>query len=144
MSIVDDVDQKIIQMLEQDSRKPFSEISATLKLSESAIRKRVLALRDKGLIKKFTLEIDPSKLGLNSVSIVGVDAEPTKLLEVAEKLCALDETRSVATSTGDHMIMMEIWAKDGKELTKILANKIGPIEGVKKICPAMILEKFKD
>lgn len=140
----DDVDQKIIHMLQEDSRRPFSEIAKKLMLSESAIRKRVLALQEKGVIKKFTVEVDPSKLGFNSLSVVGVDAEPTKLLEVVEKLCYLDEIKSVATSTGDHMIMMEIWAKDGRELTKILTEKIGVIEGVKKICPAMILEKFKE
>jgi len=41
------------------------------------------------------------------------------------------------------MIMAEIWAKDGKELSDILANKIAKIDGVKRICPAIILEKIK-
>jgi Lrp/AsnC family transcriptional regulator for asnA, asnC and gidA len=140
----DEVDKKIIQMLEQDSRRSFNEIAKKLKLSESAIRKRVMALQDKGVIKKFTIQVDPAKLGANSVSIVGMDVEPTKLLEVAQKLCELGEIRSVATSTGDHMIMTEIWTRDGRELTKLLSERIGAIDGVKKICPAMILEKFKE
>jgi Lrp/AsnC family transcriptional regulator for asnA, asnC and gidA len=50
----------------------------------------------------------------------------------------------VATSTGDHMIMAEIWASDGKELSKTLSEKIGAIEGVKKFCPSIILEKIKE
>lgn len=141
---IDDCDRKIIQMLEQDSRRSFNEVAKKLKLSESAIRKRVMALQDKGVIKKFTIQVDPTKLGANSVSIVGVDVEPTKLLEVAQKLCDLEEIRSVATSTGDHMIMTEIWTKDGRELTKLLSGKIGAIDGIKKICPAMLLEKFKE
>jgi Lrp/AsnC family transcriptional regulator for asnA, asnC and gidA len=144
MSSTDEHDRKIIQMLEQNSRRSFNEISKKLKLSESAVRKRVIALQHKGVIKKFTIQVDPAKLGANSVSIVGVDVEPTKLLEVAQKLCEIDEIRSVATSTGDHMIMTEIWAKDGRELTKILSEKIGAMDGIKKICPAMILEKFKE
>jgi Lrp/AsnC family transcriptional regulator for asnA, asnC and gidA len=41
------------------------------------------------------------------------------------------------------MIMIEIWTQDGKELSKIISEKIGIIEGVKKICPAIILEKLK-
>ena len=144
MSNTDEYDRKIIQMLEQNSRRSFNEISKKLKLSESAVRKRVVALQDKGVIKKFTIQVDPTKLDVNSVSIVGVDVEPTKLLEVAQKLCEIKEIRSVATSTGDHMIMTEIWAKDGRELTKILSEKIGAMDGIKKICPAMILEKFKE
>lgn len=38
------------------------------------------------------------------------------------------------TSTGDHMIMTEIWARDGKELSKIISEKIRKIECVNKIC----------
>ncbi len=140
----DEIDKKILQMLEQDSRRSFNEIAKKLKLSESTIRKRVVSLQEKGIIKKFTIQVDPTKLGAHSVSIVGIDVEPTKLLEVAQKLCELSEIRSVATSTGDHMIMTEIWTRDGRELTKLLSEKIGAIEGVKKICPAMILEKFKE
>lgn len=78
------------------------------------------------------------------MAIVGVDVDPPRLLEAAQKLCEITETRYVATSTGDHMIMTEIWTKDGRELTKIISEKIGTIEGVKKICPAIVLEKLKD
>ena len=42
------------------------------------------------------------------------------------------------------MIMTEIWTRDGRELTRLISGKIGVIEGVKKICPAIILEKLKD
>ena len=96
------------------------------------------------MIKKFTIQVDPAKLGINTVAIVGVDVDPTKLLEAAQKLCNFKEIRYVATSTGDHMIMTEIWTKDGKELTRIISEKIGSIEGVRKICPAIILEKMKE
>ena len=41
------------------------------------------------------------------------------------------------------MIMTEIWAKDGNELTDIIFNKIGKIKGIKKVCPAIILEQLK-
>lgn len=140
---VDRLDLKIIRMLQDDGRLPFTEIARKLKLSESTIRKRVRSLQEEGVIEKFTVEINPSKIGINTVAIVGVDVDPTKLLQAAQKLCEIKEIRSVATSTGDHMIMTEIWAEDGRELTKIMSERIGTIEGVKKICPAIILEKLK-
>jgi len=140
---VDELDLKIIRMLQEDGRLSFTDIAGKLKLSESTIRKRVQALQKKGVIKKFTIEIDPAKIGINTVAIVGVDVDPTELLEAAQRLCEIKEIRSVATSTGDHMIMTETWTKDGRELTKLISEKIGKIEGVKKICPAIILEKLK-
>jgi Lrp/AsnC family transcriptional regulator for asnA, asnC and gidA len=140
---IDELDHKILKLLQEDGRLPFMDIAQKLKLSESTIRKRVQALKERGVIKRFTVEIDPAKIGLNTVAIVGVDVDPPKLLEVAQKLCEFKEIRCVATSTGDHMIMTEIWTKDGRELTRLISEKIGPIEGVKKICPAIILERLK-
>jgi Lrp/AsnC family transcriptional regulator for asnA, asnC and gidA len=119
------------------------EMARKLRLSESTIRKKIQALKEKGVIKRFTVEIDPSKIGLKTVAIVGIDVDPSKLLEVAQKLCDFREVRCVATSTGDHMIMTEIWTKDGRELTRLISEKIGSIDGIKKICPAIILERLK-
>jgi len=141
--LVDQLDLKILKLLQEDGSLTFTKIARKLRLNESTVRKRVMALREKGVIKKFTVIIEPSKVGFNTVAIVGVDVDPPKLLEVAQKLCDIPETRYVATSTGDHMIMTEIWARDGKELSKIISEKIGKIEGVNKICPAIILEKLK-
>lgn len=140
---IDDIDLRILKLLESDSSVSFSNIARKLKLNESTVRKRVLALKDKQVIKRFSVSIDPQKIGFNTIAIVGIDVDPPKLLEVAQKMCDLPEMKYVATSTGDHMIMCEVWAKDGKELLKIASKKIGKIDGVKKICPAIILEKLK-
>lgn len=140
---VDELDLKILKILQGNGRLPFTEIAEKLKLSESTIRKRVQALQKKGVIKKFTVEIDPLRIGIRAVAIVGVDVDPAKLLETAQKLCGIEEVCSVAMSTGDHMIMTEIWTRDERELMKLISEKIGNIEGVKRVCPAIILEKLK-
>jgi Lrp/AsnC family transcriptional regulator, regulator for asnA, asnC and gidA len=119
-------------------------MSKMLNLSEAGIRKRVIALQEKKIIKKFTIEINPSKIGINSISVVGLDIEPTRMLGAIEKLCKFPEVRNLATSSGDHMIMMEIWTEDGRELTKFISEKIVAMDGVKRICPAIILERFKE
>ena len=141
---VDEIDMKLLETLEQDSRTPFSEMAKMFQLSEAGIRKRVIALQEKKVIKKFTIEVDLAKIGVNNVSIVGLDVEPTKLLEAVDKLCKLKEVKIVATSAGDHMIMTEIWTSDGRELSKFINEKIAAIEGVRRICPAIILEQYKE
>ncbi|MEM3641348.1 MAG: Lrp/AsnC family transcriptional regulator [Candidatus Bathyarchaeia archaeon] len=141
---MDEIDIKILEMLEEDGRKPFTEIAQKLNLSEASVRKRVSALQKKGVIKKFTIKVDSAKLGIKTVAIVGLEVDPARFLEVAQRLCDFKEIKCVATSTGDHMIMTEIWTKDGRELTKLISEKIAMIDGVKKICPAIILEKLKD
>jgi len=144
MSKIDETDTKILELLEEDARRPFTEIAHKLKVSESAVRKRITAMQREGVITKFTIKVDHGKLGLKTVAIVGLDVESGKMLEIAQQLCDLKELKCVATTSGDHMIMLEIWAKNGKELNKLISEKIGKMSGVKQICPALILEKLKD
>jgi len=143
MSQPDKTDLKIIKMLEEDGRRPCTEMAETIGLSESAVRKRISALQRNGVIRKFTVKVEPSRLGINTVAIVGVDAEPTKLLEIAQRLCEFEEVKCVATSSGDHMIITEVWTKDGRELTRFISDKLERMNGAKRICPALILEKLK-
>jgi len=141
--VVDEVDFRIISILMEEGDISFSELARRLNLSESTIRKRVEKLKKGNVINKFTVIVDPYKLGFNSVAIVGVDVEPQQLLKVAKKICELPEAKNVFISTGDHMIMVEIWARDGNDLSRILSEGIGGIEGVKRVCPSIILERLK-
>ena len=143
MRDVDKFDLEIIRILEDDGRASFTSIADKLNSKESTVRKRVLALQERGVIRKFSVVIDASKIGLSTMAIVGMDVDPPMLLEAAQKICEVPEIRFVATSTGDHMIMTEIWTKDGRTLAELLSKKIGAIEGVRKVCPAIILEKLK-
>lgn len=141
--MLDERDRIIIEMLTEDARTPFTEIAKVLGISETAVRKRVRALEEAGVIKQYTVVIDPSKLGYNLVSLTGIDTLPERIFEVASKLKEFDFVRNVYLTSGDHMIMVEIWAKDGNDLSDIISNKIGKIEGVLKVCPAIILERLK-
>jgi len=141
--MLDERDRIIIEMLTNDARTPFTEIAKVLGISETAVRKRVKALEEAGVIKQYTIVIDPSRLGYNLVSLTGVDTLPEKIFDVAAKLKDFDFVRNVYLTSGDHMIMAEVWARDGEDLSDIISNKIGKIEGVTKVCPAIILEKLK-
>lgn len=141
--MVDDVDRKILEILEEDSRRAFTDIADHLNVSEATIRNRVRAMEEKGVIKKYTIEVEPSELGYDTVAIIGIDIEPENLLEVSNILSDYERVKFVATSAGDHMIMFEVWAEGNKDLGKFISEEIGEIEGVKNICPAIILEKVK-
>ena len=142
--MIDEIDKKIIEILQKNARMPFTKIAEKVGLSEGAVRKRVETLEREGVIKKYTTVVEPKKMGYNSITLLGLDAEPTKLLDIAKKISELEEARIVYLTTGDHMIMAEVWARDGEHLSKILADKIGKIEGVKRLCPAIILENIKE
>ncbi len=139
---MDELDKKILGILKEQGRIPYVNLAQMLKVSEATIRYRVRNLLEKGIIKRFTVEIDPAKLGFRSRAVVGIDADPEDFLSVINKLMGIEEIKGLATSTGDHMMIAEVWARSSEELLQII-NKIGEIKGIKRICPAIILEELK-
>ncbi len=140
---MDKKDLKIIELLQENSRISYTEMARILGVTETTIRKRIADMEKKGIIKKYTIEVNPEKLGYKNVTILGMDVEPRYLLEAAKKLAEIEEAKWVATSTGDHMIMAEIWTKNGEELFNLITKKISKIRGVKDLCPAIIMERIK-
>jgi len=141
--MIDEKDLSIIDMLRENARIPVTEIASRLDVSESTIRKRIRGLEKNGVITQYTVVVDPSKLGYNSVSMVGIDVESTHLLDVAMRMTEFPEVKFVATSTGDHMIITEIWTNDSKELGRFIVKNIEKQEGVKRVSPTIILENWK-
>lgn len=142
--MLDETNIGILEILRQNARTPFLEIAKKLRISESTIRKRVKELEKKGIIKKYSTIVEPSKLGYNSVALVGIDVKPEKFLEVAKKLTEYDNVKFVATSTGDHMVMTEIWMESSNDLRNFISAKIESIEGVTRTCPAILMERLKE
>jgi len=132
----------LLRILQQNSRTPFIEIARRLKVTETAVRKKVKKLQEEGVIRRFTIEIDPKKIGFAVQAIIGVDTKPEKYIPAIEKMKNMEEVLSLYSSSGDHMILMECWFKDTEELRKFL-KKLESIDGVTRICPAIILEKIK-
>lgn len=139
---MDKLDFSIISALSKDSRTPFMEIARKLNVSESTIRKRVSNLEKNGVIKKFSLVLDTNKAGIGNVALVGVDVAPEKYLDVAKKLTELEGIKYAASTAGDHMFMLEVIAKSDDEL-RAFSNKLKGIDGVTRICPAIIKDTLK-
>ncbi len=141
--MIDEKDLKIIEHLMKCSRTPTSEIARSLGLSDVAVIKRIRKLEQRGVIKKYTAVVDPKKLGYNFVSITGLDVEPDKLLEVINLLKGRDYIKYLAITSGDHTVMATIWARNNEEFTKII-NELKKMPGVKRVCPAVILDVVKE
>lgn len=139
---MDKLDLCIVEGLSKNARTPFVQIAKKLKVSESTIRKRVFNLEKNGIIKKFTLIVDTNKLGYENIALIGIDVAPEKYLDIAKKLTELPEVRYVASSAGDHMFMLEAWTRNGDEL-RALSDKLKGLDGVTRICPAIIKDTLK-
>jgi len=137
---IDHVDLKILEILEENSREPFTRIAKILNMSEAAIRKRVNKLEKLGIIKKYTIEIDYFKIGFK-VCIIGIDVLPEYLTSILNKLRRIKEIKQIYLSSGDHDIMVKVIYSSSEKLERIVEN-IKKMEGVLKVCPAILIEKI--
>lgn len=135
-------DFDLIKQLLQDSRRTCVELAKTFGVTEAAIRKRIKKLESKKIIKRFTIEVDLKKLGFEVQALIGLDASPEKLIQVLEELQKMEEIVSLYTSSGDHMILIECWFKNMSQLSGFV-RKLENMNGVIRVCPAIILEKIK-
>lgn len=139
---LDGADSRIIALLQEDASLQYKDLAKKLGMNESTVRKRILALRDRQVIR-FTVEVDHLKLGINARSLIGLDVEPSKILEIGRSLNQIPEVRSVSTTLGEHAFLVEVWAEDSDSLSEIIRRKLAPIEGVTKISPSILVEKLK-
>lgn len=132
----------LIKELLVDSRRSYVELAKRFGVTEAAIRKRIKKLESEKIIKRFTIEVDLKKLGFEIHTLIGLDASPEKLVQVLEELQSMEEVAGLYTSSGDHMILMECWFKNMNQLSEFV-KRLEKLDGVTRICPAIILEKIK-
>ena len=135
-------DFELIKLLMKNSRTPYVKLGELLGVSETAIRKRVRKLEEEGVIRRYTIEVDPKKLGFEVNALIGLDTVPERFIAVMEELKAMEEVLGLYSASGDHMILLECWFKDSDELARFV-KRLESIRGVSRICPAIILEKLK-
>ena len=115
----DKIDDKIIGYLRDDARESFVEIGKKLKLSESAVRRRVKNLVDSGVIEKFTVEMGETNT-TSAIVLISVDSA-TDTSKVSAKLTKLEAVKTVYEITGQYDISVIIRAGNITEINICLS-----------------------
>jgi len=134
----DKVDEKIIEYLKENSRESFVDIGKKLKLSESAVRRRVKNLLGSGVIKKFTLELGEEN-ATSAIVLVSVDSA-TDTSKVSLKLVKLEGVKTVYEITGQYDITVIISAATIAEINNSI-DALRKITGVVDTNTVIILKK---
>ena len=135
----DRVDEKIIGYLKENSRESFVDIGKKLKLSESAVRRRVKNLVDSGTIKRFTLELGEEKV-TSAIVLVSVDSA-TDTSKVSAKLAKIEGVKTVYEITGQYDITTIISASNISEINNSI-DALRKIPGVIDTNTVIILKKI--
>ncbi|MDQ1279920.1 MAG: hypothetical protein QG670_1182 [Thermoproteota archaeon] len=136
---MDDIDRKIIEFLQRDSRTPYTDVAKALSLSEGTVRRRIQNLFHSGIIKRFTVEVwEDNPKALVLVSTI----PPTPTSQIAERILKLDGIESIFEVAGQDDIAVLASGDDIASINQCVDN-IRSIEGVQTTNTLFVLRKWK-
>ena len=128
---MDEVDQKILSLLQKNDKISYHKLAKYLNLAASTVHNRVKNMEKKGIIKQYSAIINPYKVGYTTWALIGISVNPRRMKDIAQILASYIEVQLVAVSTGDHDIIVQVIVENEKNLWRFINTKIKPIEGIK-------------
>ena len=141
----DELDMKLLYELTKDGSISVPILSKKLGINASVLYSRIKRLLKKKLIKKFTVEIDDSLLGIGVKATVGINRDPKLKDLIHKKFMETPEVVSISEITGRFDIMIQVYAKNLEALHTVVIEKIGKIDGIQNTETFVELQKtYKD
>ena len=135
------IDEKIIKILKNDSRKSFVEIANEIGMSESAVRRRVKNLQEIGVIKKFTIDMGNSNK-TSAITLISVNSS-ADASTVSNHLLSLKGIEVVYEITGQYDIATVINAPTILEINSYI-DEIRKIDGISDTNTVIILRTLSN
>ncbi|MCK4977968.1 MAG: Lrp/AsnC family transcriptional regulator [Anaerolineales bacterium] len=139
---MDDLDIKIINQLQSDGRKPFTDIAKSLGVSEGTVRNRVARLTEEQVIHIVGM-LDTARVGFDAPAMIGVTVQPPLLENVAETIASFPEVSYLIMVSGEFDLFVEVFCRDRDELASFLNQKLHQVPGIVRTQTFMTLKIYK-
>lgn len=144
MDGLDELDQKIVSLLIRNARMSYSEIGQQVGISRVAVKMRVQALEQKGIIEEYTTIINPQKISGAVSCYFEIETKPDMLAEVAEILKKNDTITQIYRVTGKSRLHVHAVACSNEEMEELICNTMDNLPGVVACTCNTILSRIKD
>ena len=128
---MDELDHKIIALLQMDGRASNAKIAREVGVSEGTVRRRLRRLTKDDVVH-IVAAPNLEKLGYATTALVGLQTGPGMSDTVAESLASLPESHYVAVTTGSYDVFVWAGLESAESLGNFLRTKVGVIEGVQR------------
>jgi len=128
---LDDVDRKILTLLQADARMPFVKIAEQIGVSDATIHLRVRNLEQHGVIRKFTVVLDDAKLGKPLTAYVLIRVNPGTIDTVCAQLSRIDAVSEVHEVHEQYDVLVKVRGESLPEFRDTLTQQIRTIPHVR-------------
>ena len=143
----DKTDLAILRVLLLDSRKTLQEIGNEVGLSPTSCWTRIKKLDATGVIKRYTIDVDPAKLGYHDSVIVQVTLEShtdETLYDFGRTLATIPEIQEAYLVSGDYDYYIRIAVRDTRDYERLLREKLYKIPGIRHSKSHFVLRVLKE
>ena len=141
--MLDDIDKKIIRVLEDDARTSLRKISELVDVSLGTVSNRVKRMEKNGIIRGYSVILDPDKIGWELNVVIGLRIQKGRLIEIQERIAKDSRVHGVYDVTGDFDSMVIARAKNRKDLDDLSKNVLS-IDGVERSITHLVLNTVKE
>jgi Lrp/AsnC family transcriptional regulator, leucine-responsive regulatory protein len=132
---MEEKDELIIRKLRMDSSQPVSELAADLQLPRTTVQERIKKLVENGIIKRFTLQLDYSKVGKPVTAFILVSflaGTGVSQKEAAQKIAEIEDIYEVHVISGDWDIIAKARGESIQSIGELVLDKIRNVKGVER------------
>ena len=143
----DKTDMAILRILLADSRRTLQEIGAEVGLAATSCWSRIKRLEAEGVIKRYTVDVDPAKLGYHDSVIVQVTLEShtdETLYDFGRTLATIPEIQEAYLVSGDYDYYIRIAVRDTRDYERLLREKLYKIPGIRHSKSSFVLRVLKE
>lgn len=139
---MDELDRKIVRLLQEDGRRPYNEIAETLHVPTSMVSGRI-----ENMVKRKWVEIvalaDPYDLGFDTPVLIEVSVQPAALKTAINQIAELEEVGYMVMTSGQFDLLLEVLCRDRDHLAEFLNQKLGKIPGLIRTQTHFILRVYR-
>lgn len=142
---LDNVDLRILELLMQDAKRPYTEVAKKVNVSQGTVHVRMAKMEEAGIIDKTSLRINYANLGYDITAFIGIYLEKSALYEkVLAKLKDIPEIVNIHYTTGNYSMFVKIHCRDTNHLKEVLHDKMQQVEGIERTETMISLEESLD
>jgi len=140
---IDQLDMRILGEFQADARQSYREVAEKLKIAEGTVYNRVNKLKEMGIIRRFIVDINYSKLGYDLTALIGIRGKGGHLPEIENKVSRERNVTTVYDVTGEYDALAVAKFRDRQELND-LVKRINSLPNVERTNTMIALNTVKE
>ncbi|MEW5806635.1 MAG: Lrp/AsnC family transcriptional regulator [Acidobacteriota bacterium] len=142
---MDEIDRKILKILQHDCYASQAEIASRVGLSTPSVNERIRKLEKGGIIRKYVAILDCGKIGIDITAFIEVFIEHPKHESLfAKEMKKLKEVQECHFVTGEGSCLLKVKAQNRLSLKNLLLDKINSMTGVRGTRTILVLSTAKE